>query len=254
MWSVNIRRGRAVRTVLRRLLAVWPIVSCWRWGASGLQRVKRPEVWSTQRASATPKRWAMAPRDSAPRPVRRSPVHAVQYPVASYAIRIERYDVRWAKFLRYAIRIERYDVRRGKVLARARTSGLVSFGRLRASPRSRARYDSSPFRSAAAARTVRPATTSPRRTVRGGDAKRACACPCRRRPRRACRDPSAVHLGRWVSGDGAANDETRDAMSIHSLYGAGANTFRTHTPDGLPQTSLAREDSVHLARGAHEAR
>ena len=40
---------------------------------------------------------------------RRSPVHAVQYPVASYAIRIERYDVRWAKFLRYAIRIERYE-------------------------------------------------------------------------------------------------------------------------------------------------
>ena len=109
VWSVNIRRGRAVRTVLRRLLAVWPIVSCWRWGASGLQRVKRPEVWSTQRASATPKRWAMAPRDSAPRPVRRSSVHAVQYPVASYAIRIERYDVRWAKFLRYAIRIERYE-------------------------------------------------------------------------------------------------------------------------------------------------
>ena len=66
-------------------------------------------MWSTQRASATPKRWAMAPRDSAPRPVRRSSVHAVQYPVASYAIRIERYDVRWAKFLRYAIRIERYE-------------------------------------------------------------------------------------------------------------------------------------------------
>ena len=177
-------------------------------------------MWSTQRASATPKRWAMAPRDSAPRPVRRSPVHAVQYPVASYAIRIERYDVRWAKFLR------------------AQTSGLVSFGRLRASPRSRARYDSSPFRSAAAARTVRPATTSPRRTVRGGDAKGVGALPLPCAPS-ACRDPSAVHLGRWVSGDGAANDETRDAMSIHSLYGAGANTFRTHTPDGLQQTRRA---------------
>ena len=197
-------------------------------------------MWSTQRASATPKRWAMAPRDSAPRPVRRSPVHAVQYPVASYAIRIERYDVRWAKFLRYAIRIERYDVRWAKFL-RAQTSGLVSFGRLRASPRSRARYDSSPFRSAAAARTVRPATTSPRRTVRGGDAKpkrRALPLPSRRRPRAAIR-PQCIILGRWVSGDGAANDETRDAMSIHSLYGAGANTFRTHTPDGLPQTRRA---------------
>ena len=56
---------------------------------------------------------------------------------------------------------------------------------------------------------------------------------------RAPADPSAMHLGRWVSGDGAANDETRDAMSIHSLYGAGANTFRTHTPDGLPQTRRA---------------
>lgn len=177
MWSVNIRRGRAVRTVLRRLLAVWPIVSCWRWGASGLQRVKRPEVWSTQRASATPKRWAMAPRDSAPRPVRRSSVHAVQYPVASYAIRIERYDVRWAKFLR------------------AQTSGLVSFGRLRASPRSRARYDSSPFRSAAAARTVRPATTSPRRTVRGGDAK-GVRFPFRaRRPRAAIRPQCILAAG-----------------------------------------------------------
>ena len=136
--------------------------------------------------------------------------------------------------LRYPDRTLRREV--GKVsLARADIRACL-VGRLRASPRSRARYDSSPFRSAAAARTVRPVTTSPRRTVRGGDAKGRCACPC---ASSACRDPSAVHLGRWVSGDGAANDETRDAMSIHSLYGAGANTFRTHTPDGLPQTRRA---------------
>ena len=152
-------------------------------------------MWSTQRASATPKRWAMAPRDSAPRPVRRSPVHAVQYPVASYAIRIERYDVRWAKFLRYAIRIERYETVRWAKFLRAQTSGLVSFGRLRASPRSRARYDSSPFRSAAAARTVRPATTSPRRTVRGGDAK-GVRFPFRaRRPRAAIRPQCILAAG-----------------------------------------------------------
>ena len=139
-------------------------------------------MWSTQRASATPKRWAMAPRDSAPRPVRRSPVHAVQYPVASYAIRIERYDVRWAKFLR------------------AQTSGLVSFGRLRASPRSRARYDSSPFRSAAAARTVRPATTSPRRTVRGGDAKpKGVRFPAFHV--RAVRVPRSVRSASWPLGE-----------------------------------------------------
>ena len=107
-----------------------------------------------------------------------------------------------------------------------------------ASPRSRARYDSSPFRSAAAAH--RP-DHEPAESLRGGDAKGVRFRGNRaRRPRWPV--PRSVRSACWPlgrSGDGAANDETRDAMSIHSLYGAGANTFRTHTPDGLPQTRRA---------------